>query len=41
MHLDATAAKGIIDRRGLSKVRHIETDVLSLPEQEAHDFAFD
>ena len=35
MHLDATAAKGIIERRGFNKVRHIETDVLRLQEQEA------
>ena len=35
MHLDATAAKGIIEGRGLNKVRHIETDVLWLQEQEA------
>ena len=35
MHSDATVAKGIIKRRGLNKVRHIETDVLWLQEQEA------
>ena len=35
MHFDATAAKGTIERRGLNKVRHIETDVLWLQEQEA------
>ena len=34
MHFDATAAKGIIDRRGFNKVRHIETDVLWLQQQE-------
>ena len=34
-HLDATAAKGIIERRGLNKRRHIETGVLWLQEQEA------
>ena len=28
MHLDATAAKGIIERRGLHKVGHIETDLI-------------
>ena len=32
MHLDVTAAKGIIESR-LNKVRHIETDVLWLQEQ--------
>ena len=35
MHLDATAAKVMIERRGLNTVRHIETDVLWLQEQEA------
>ena len=28
MHLDATAARGIFQRQGLSKVGHIDTDVL-------------
>ena len=28
MHADATAAKGLIERKGLSKVCHIDTDVL-------------
>ena len=32
MHVDATAAKGIIERQGLSKVRHIDTNVLWLQE---------
>ena len=27
MHLDATAARGIIERKGLSKVRHIDTEI--------------
>ena len=35
MHLDATAAKGIVERKGLSKVRHIDIDVLWLQEQQA------
>ena len=35
MHVDATAAKGIIERKGRSKVRHIDTDVLWLQEQQA------
>ena len=35
MHIDASAAKGIIERRGLSKLRHIELDILWLQEQEA------
>ena len=35
MHLDATAAKGIIEMRGLNKVRHIEADTLWLIEQKA------
>ena len=34
IHMDATAAKGIIERKGLSKVRHIDTDVLWLQEQQ-------
>ena len=34
MHMDATAAMGIINRRGLSKIRHLDTDVLWLQEQE-------
>ena len=29
LHLDATAAKGIIERRGLSKVRHVDVNVLA------------
>ena len=32
LHLDAAAAKGIIERRGLSKVRHIDVNVLWLQE---------
>ena len=32
LHLDATAAKGIIERRGLSKVRHVDVHVLWLQE---------
>ena len=32
LHLDATAAKGIVERQGLSKVRHIDTNVLWLQE---------
>ena len=35
MHLDAASAKGITERHGLNKVRHTETDVLWLQEQEA------
>ena len=32
LHLDAAAAKGIVERRGLSKVRHIDVNVLWLQE---------
>ena len=32
MNIDAAAAKGIIERRGLSKVRHIDVNVLWLQE---------
>lgn len=35
LHLDAAAAKGIIERRGLSKVRHIDVNVLWLQETRA------
>ena len=35
MHVDATAAKGIIERKVLNKLRHIDLDVLWLQEQEA------
>ena len=30
LHLDASAAKGIVERRGLSKVRHVDVNVLWL-----------
>ena len=33
LHLDATAAKGILERSGLSKVRHIDVNQLWLQEQ--------
>ena len=32
LHLDAAAAKGIIERKGLSKVRHVDVNVLWLQE---------
>ena len=35
LHIDASAAKGIVERKGLGKVRHIEVDVLWLQEQYA------
>ena len=35
MHLDAPFAKGIIERRGLNKLRHVELDIIWLQEQEA------
>ena len=35
MHLDASAAVGIIERRGLCKLRHSDTNNLWLQEQEA------
>ena len=35
IHIDAFAAKGIVERRGLGKLRHIEVDVLWLQEQYA------
>ena len=33
MHVDALAAKGMIERKGLSKVRHLDVNVLWLQEQ--------
>ena len=35
VHVDANAAKGIVERRGLSRVRHIEVDNLWIQEKEA------
>ena len=32
LHPDATAAKGIVERRGLSKIRHVDMNVLWLQE---------
>ena len=34
VHMDATAAKSIIERKGLAKVRHLDTDALWLQEQQ-------
>ena len=34
MHVDAAAAPGVIEHKDLSKVRHIDTDVLWLQEQQ-------
>ena len=33
VHVDATAAKGIAERTGLDKVRHIDVNVLWIQEQ--------
>ena len=35
VHVDATAAKGMVERRGISRVRHIEVDNLWIQEMEA------
>ena len=35
LHLDASAAKGILERVGLSKVRHLDVDTLWMQEQDA------
>ena len=35
LNLDATAAKGILERQGISKVRHIDVNVLWLQQQTA------
>ena len=37
LHMDSTAARGIIDRQGLSKVRHLDVNLLWLQEQLARD----
>ena len=37
LHMDANAAQGIIDRQGLSKVRHLDVNTLWLQEQLARD----
>ena len=34
VHLDASAANGIIERTGLDRIRHIDVNVLWLQEQE-------
>ena len=33
LHIDALAAKGMIERKGLSKVRHLDVNVLWLQEK--------
>ena len=35
MHVDATAAKGIIERKGLNTIRHLDLDVLWRQEQQS------
>jgi len=35
VHVDAAAAKGMVERRGISRVRHIEVDNLWIQEKEA------
>ena len=37
LHMDSTAAQGIVDRQGLSKVRHLDVNLLWLQEQLARD----
>ena len=37
LNLDATAAKGILERQGISEVRHIDVDVLWLQQQLANN----
>ena len=36
LNLDATAAKGILERQGIAKVRHIDVNVLWMQQQMAH-----
>ena len=40
VHVDASAAIGIIERKGISKVRHLETDTLWLQEAQARKIQF-
>ena len=35
VHIDANAAKGIVERKGLQKTRHIEVDILRFREMQA------
>ena len=37
LHIDSTAAKGIIERVGLHKVRHLDVDMLWLQSQTAKE----
>ena len=39
LHMDATAAQGVIDRQGISKIRHLDVNVLWLQEQLAREYA--
>ena len=39
IHTDATAAQGVIDRQGISKIRHLDVHTLWLQEQLARDYA--
>ena len=39
LHMDATAAQGVIDRQGISKIRHLDLNVLWLQEQLARELA--
>ena len=37
LHMDATAVHGIVDREGVSKVRHLDLNILWLQEQIVRD----
>ena len=39
LHMDATAAQGVIDRHGISKIRHLDVNVLWIQEQLAREYA--
>jgi hypothetical protein len=39
IHMDATAAQGVIDRQGISKIRHLDVNALWLQEQLAREYA--
>ena len=37
LHMDATAAQGVVDRHGIAKIRHLGVNMLWLREQLARD----
>ena len=41
IHTDATAAQGVIDRQGISEIRHLDVNTLWLQEQVGAAFTID